>query len=152
MAKKKKAATKKPAKRRDTKKTPVAKKKASAAPKKATSPKKSGSRGTSVDTLLKKFENERRAKEAVLAGSKKQIEDLEQKVTKLDEQIAKLKTKASATQSEIDQLDSRRDAEVSELLVKLGVHLAGVPNRTSSAPPRPALTLGSSTLELDKES
>ncbi|NNE00057.1 MAG: hypothetical protein HKN47_22280 [Pirellulaceae bacterium] len=157
MAKKKKTAKKKTTRRRVAKKKPSAKKKSSATSRKSARPKKSTSRGTSVDTLLKRFEQERRAKETVLDGSQKQIQDLQAKVIKLEEQISKLKQKAAATQSEMDQLDSRRDAEVSELLVRLGVHLTGSSAATessktnASSSQRPALTLGTSTLELDKK-
>ena len=126
MAKKKKVAKQKSAKGRAAKKTTPSKPKkplaAAASSKKPRSPKTAGSRGTSVDTLLKKYEKERKTQESQLSGSLKKIDELELKATKLQEQIAKLKEGAKSTQLEIDQLDSRRDAEVAEVLGRLGNH------------------------------
>ncbi len=62
------------------------------------------------------------------------------KSTRLREQIAKLKETAKSTQVEIDQLDSRRDTEVAEVLAKLGVQLSA---SQTAAEPLPKLTLGS---------
>lgn len=140
MAKKKKSVAKK-----KTTKSPTAKKSPTSSPKKravaqSTTAKTKSPRGNSVDALLKKFEKERKTQEAKLSNSIKKIDELEFKSEKLAEQIAKLKETAKSTQTEIDQLDSRRDAEVAEVLTKLGVQLS---TGQVAATPLPALTLGS---------
>ena len=138
MAKKKKTVTtKKLTKGRVTKKA------TSGAPKKKPNgnkdvPAKTGSRATSVDSLLKKFEKERYTQEAKLSGARKKIDELESKATKLREQISKLKAEAQSTEVEISQIDSRRDAEVAEILARLGVQLSAKPQSAQ----RPVLTLG----------
>lgn len=145
MAKKKKATKKKPTKSRPAKTNSRPKKKPAA----KASAKKAGSakpRSTSVDTLLKKFEKERKTKEAKLAAAVKKIEDLESKSAKLREQIAKLREESRATQTDIDQLDSRRDQEVAEVLAQLGVQLSAS-SSSAATPSRPALTLGMSEAE-----
>ena len=144
MAKKKKATKKKPTKSRPAKTSSKSKKPAAKA-----SIKKAGSakpRSTSVDTLLKKFEKERKTKEAKLAASVKKIEELETKSAKLREQITKLRDESKATQTDIDQLDTRRDQEVAEVLAQLGVQLSASSN-SAATPSRPALTLGMSEAE-----
>ena len=143
MAKKKQKRSKKPAKTRVAKKSPA---KTKAKPKAAA---KSKPRGTSVDTLLKKFDKERKTQEAKLAASKKKIEEMEKKAEQLREQIAKAKELARATQNDINQLDSRRDAEVAEVLAKLGVQLST--NKAAAPEPRPVLTLGQKTPEPNDE-
>ena len=95
MAKKKQKRSKKPAKTRVAKESPA---KTKAKPKAAA---KSKPRGTSVDTLLKKFDKERKTQEAKLAASKKKIEEMEKKAEQLREQIAKAKELARATQNDI---------------------------------------------------
>lgn len=143
MAKKKKVAKKKPTKSRVAKTPGKPKKKpAAAVSKKPRGSSATGSRRTSVDTLLKKYEKERKTQEAQLSSSLKKIEELELKATKLQEQIAKLKEQAKSTQHEIDQHDSRRDAEVAEVLGRLGVQLSA---NSSAAGARPVLTLGMSS-------
>ena len=143
MAKKKKATKK--TKNRPAKTSSKSKKKPAA----KASIKEAGSakpRSTSVDTLLKKFEKERKTKEAKLAASVKKIEELETKSAKLREQITKLRDESKATQTDIDQLDTRRDQEVAEVLAQLGVQLSASSN-SAATPSRPALTLGMSEAE-----
>ena len=128
MAKKKYAlsgAAKKVAKKKSTKKK-VGKKKAPKKKRPAKNTHSSGkrSRESSVDAVLKKYENERSSQETQLVTLRKKIEDLETKTRTYQAQIAELKKQESVTENTIADLASRRDAEVSNLLSKLGVQLA----------------------------
>jgi len=143
MAKKKTNRSKKPANR-------VAKKVAPSKPKaKTPAAAKSKPRGTSVDSLLKKFNKERKTQEAKLAASLKKIDEMEKKAAQLRDQIAKTRELAKATQNDIDQLESRRDAEVAEVLASLGVQLST--GQTAAPEPRPVLTLGQKTPETNDD-
>jgi chromosome segregation ATPase len=131
---------KSPAKKSPAKKLAVAKKSTTAS---------SGGRGTSVDSLLKKYEKERKTQESKLSASLKKIKDLELKAQKLEEQIAKLKDDSKTTQAEIDQLDSRRDADIAEVLSKLGVQLSAGSAGGSSAGSAASSSAGSSSAQAD---
>ena len=139
MAKKKKTAKKKAPKRGPT---TTATSKSDAPPKKSTAakkavPKRSTARGNSVDTLLKKYENERKTLESRLASSQKGIKDSELKVKKLQDQVMKLKKQAATAEAEMNSLDARRDAEIAEVLARLGVQLSAA--GAKKTPPTPEL-------------
>lgn len=73
-----------------------------------------------------------------MAAVQKKIEELKAKTRAFEEQISNLTEKKLITEETIQQLDTRRDAEVSELLAKLGVNL-GLPkeqefNSNSNSP------------------
>ena len=89
----------------------------------------------SVDSLLRKFEKERTQKEQLLQTLQARQVDLHEKTRKMQEQIATNKDRIKETQSLLSNLDADRDAQVKELLAKLGVQI-------DSAGPSP---LGSST-------
>ncbi len=122
------------------KKTPTTKKKAGA--KKPASTKKPAQTANSVDAVLKKYEKERNTKETLLVNSRKQIEELGDKVTKLQEQIATLTETVATTEVDLGEIDARRAKEVSEVLAKLGVNITDA--ATPSTPsPQPELEFGS---------
>ena len=124
MAKKKKRTAK-----RTTKRT--TKKRKTTAPSKRTTPRRSTG-NSSVDLLLKRFAKERLVKESELAALCKRREGIEEKVRKYREQIAKLAEREQKIQAELDQLDARRDRDVSQLLAKLGVQLGRTANQSHS--------------------
>ena len=132
MAKKKKttkvaSATSAPTEAATTKNSPAKKVTKSTARKKTARKsvaKRGGGRENSVDTLLEKYENQRKSLEAELAKSKKEIADCEQKVSKLQQQISKLNDKVTSAESDLGQLGARRDAEIAKVLSKLGVQLS----------------------------
>ena len=122
MAKKKKAkrTTKKPSRR--TNKT-RAKKVAKKSPASKQPTKKKSRASTSVDGILNRYKKERALQEAQLATVRKKIADLEAKTRAYQEQIARLNDQEAATLQQVDELDAKRDHEVSELLSKLGVRV-----------------------------
>jgi chromosome segregation ATPase len=149
MAKKKGTKSKKAAPRATKKKVAKAKSRPSTAASKSTkkpktsAPKQSNgavqakpSRATSVDSILKKFKKERVTLDTGLVTVRKKINELNAKTRAFEEQIAKLTEKELVTEEAIEQLDARRDAEVSELLSKLGVKLGSSQEEvtTSSSP------------------
>ena len=68
----------------------------------------------------------------MLAGFRKKIRDLEAKTDAFRLQIEKLTEKEMSTEAIIEQLDSKRDAEVSALLTKLGVQFNPDANATQT--------------------
>jgi chromosome segregation ATPase len=118
MAKKKKRAALKTANR--TAKTTA---KINRGPSKKKGPAKRSTGSKSVDAILKRFANERRAMETRLNTSTKSREEIETKATRLREQIAKLAEQEKKIRDELAQLDAKRDREVSQLLSTLGVQL-----------------------------
>ncbi len=84
--------------------------------------------GTSVDGILNRYKKERALQETQLAAVRKRIADLEAKTRAFEEQIAKLNDQESATKRQVEDLDAKRDQEVSELLSKLGVRVDSIPD------------------------
>ena len=125
--------------RKAKKKTPTTKKKASA--KKPASTKKPAAPATSVDAVLEKYEKERSSKETLLTRSRKEIEELGNKVISMQEKIATLKETVATTEVELGQIDARRATDVSSVLAKLGVNLTDVPAEPES--PQRELEFGS---------
>ena len=80
--------------------------------------------GTSVDSLLKRFAQQRKSKESELANLIKKKTEVEEKTRKYREQIAKLAEQEKRARDEIAELDLKRDREVGELLARLGVQLS----------------------------
>ena len=124
MAKKKKV---KRSARKSAKKTaPARSKKVSGrASSKATAKKtaKKPRASTSVDGILNRYRKERASQESQLAAVRKKIADLEAKTAAFQQQIAKLNDQETATLLQVEELDAKRDQEVSELLSKLGVRI-----------------------------
>lgn len=118
MAKKKKAkrAVKAPAKR------PT--KKAGKRPVKRTSTTRKSSSNKSVDGLLQRFAKQRSVTEAQLASLHKTKEESEKKAARIREQLDKLANQQQQLESDLANLDSQRDQEVSQLLASLGVQIA----------------------------
>ena len=118
-----------------------------AKPKRTTTKKKTTARrsspakskkAASVDSVLKKFAKERTQSEAQLATLQKKQVEVKDKLQKLNEQIQKLGQQIGDTRGKISQLDSRRDAEVKELLAQLGVKIDAADDK----PPTQKLSLG----------
>ena len=84
----------------------------------------------SVDAVLKKFKSERTSLESQLKNVRKKIDELEVRADKLQQQISKSRDGELQIAHKIDQLDARRDEEVSAVLAELGIQLG-----TSSSPP-----------------
>ncbi len=87
----------------------------------AASPRTKTTSATSVDGILKKFNKERVTLDSRLAVVCKKIEDHNKKIAAMNEQVVKLTETKLATGDALSQLDQKRDAEISQLLVKLGV-------------------------------
>lgn len=109
----------------------------------------SGTKGNSVDSLLRKYQKERATQETQLGGLRKKIEELEAKTRSFREQISKLTEKEKATQDAIAKLDSMRDTDVANLLEKLGVQIrSDSPRPSDQSEPsnsgEPAADLGKS--------
>ena len=140
MAKKKKTTkasrkTKKPKAKTKLVKRPTAKAKA-----KSTKPKSSNTKTpTSVDGILKKFGKQRATLDSQAISTRNKIEALEKKVNQSLAQIDKLIEKETATKKSLNELDARRDSEVSALLAKLGVKFSDTPPE----PTEPATTQSS---------
>lgn len=126
-APKKKAVTKKSAAKKAAPKKRVAKKRVA---KKSPAKKGTATKGAakskphSVDGVLAKYENERVTLESKLSNLQKTIADLEKKTLAFQSQISKLSAQESVTSTVIGQLDTKRDAEVSAVLSKLGVSVS----------------------------
>ena len=130
MAKKKKAkrATKKSSRRTtNTRAKKVAAKSAPKSPSRKKSP-----TSTSVDGILKRFKQERAVQESQLVAVRKKIADLEAKSRAFQEQIAKLNDQESETLQQVDELDAKRDQEISELLSRLGVRVGQMDSSSGS--------------------
>ncbi len=133
MAKKKKTkvtkkVTKKPSAQKTKTKKPAT---AKAATRKVSKPKEP----TSVDGILKKFSKKRTTLDSLAVSTRKKIEDLEKKVNDSLAQIDKLIDKETETKKAISELDSRRDAEVSSLLAKLGIRFTKAIEAPKATPP-----------------
>ena len=131
MAKKKKTKIlKKVAKKTNASAKPVKKIAAtkSVKPKPATAKPKTPS---SVDGILKKYSKQRTTLDTQVVSMRKKIEDLEKKVNDSLAQIDKLIVSETTTKKTISELDTRRDAEVSALLSKLGVKFSEAAARSS---------------------
>ena len=113
-------AKKKPRKKKSSKRV-TTKKKKPATPKRR--PVKRSSGTSSVDVLLKRFAKERSVKESQLNSLRAKKSEIEERVRKHREQIAKLAEQETKAVDEMAQLDARRDREVAQLLAKLGVRL-----------------------------
>ena len=128
---KKKRATKKASKKATKKKA----KKSTSPPKKSAAKSSGGKSSRSLDAIMKKHEKERVSKESLLLSTQKKIEGLESKRDKLNTEISKLKESERNTSEEISAIATKRDAEVNELLTKMGVQLGG--SSAASSPPVP---------------
>jgi hypothetical protein len=116
-------------------KTDAARSSSSAKPVKppiATKPTKRAS-ATSVDAVLKKYQKERVSLNSSLVTVRKKIDELNAKTRAFEEQISKLTEKEMVAEESLQNLDVRRDAEVSELLSKLGVNIGASGSKASAS-------------------
>ncbi|MFK7766282.1 MAG: hypothetical protein AB8B55_03490 [Mariniblastus sp.] len=129
MAKKKTKTAKKATKTTTAKTTPVKKRvtKASAIKVKSAKPKTAKPKEpASVDGILRKYSKQRTTLGSQMTSMRKKIDDLQKKANDCLAQIDALSAKEKETATTISELDSRRDAEVSALLSKLGVKFSEV--------------------------
>ena len=84
------------------------------------------SKAPSVDEVILKYEKERTTLNSQLAETRKMIQELESKSRKLQEDISALRSREEMIVSKVGEVDSRRDHEVSLILVKLGVQFGDI--------------------------
>ena len=82
------------------------------------------SKAPSVDEVILKYEKERTTLNSQLGETRKMIQELELKSRKLQEEISALRSREEMIVSKVGEVDSRRDQEVSMILVNLGVQVS----------------------------
>jgi uncharacterized coiled-coil DUF342 family protein len=84
------------------------------------------SKTPSVDEVILKYEKERTTLNSQLGETRKMIQELESKSRKLQDEISALRSREEMIVSKVGEVDSRRDREVSMILVKLGVQVGDI--------------------------
>jgi hypothetical protein len=82
------------------------------------------SKAPSVDEVILKYEKERTTLNSQLGETRKMIQELETRSRKLQDEIRALRSREEMIVSKVGEVDSRRDHEVSMILVKLGVQVS----------------------------
>jgi len=97
--------------------------------------KKSPAAATSVDRLLKSFEQERQTLGSDLTAGRKKIETMTSKIAAMKADLEKTKRAVVETELAIETLDSRRDKEIGAVLHGLGVDLGKAASVAKVKPP-----------------
>ena len=125
-----KQARKKPA----TKKKKKASKKSDSKSKRTSTKSKTKplAKSNSVDAILNKYQKARVNQAAKLKLLRTRIEGLESKVKSFRTQIQELGLEEKEIQKQLDEHDAKRDQEVSDLLIKLGIRVSSSPSTKTS--------------------
>ena len=118
MARKRKILKRPATKKSKTTKKPAAKKRTSTAAKKTTTRK---STGKGVDSLLKRYDQQRVSLADELVNVRKKMEQLNSKIEASKSQLLELRKRKSEAEIGIATIDSRRDEEIGTLLAELGI-------------------------------